>query len=93
MTENPFALEQPKRPRGRPAKVKATEPIVVPESKLAMRTRELLADTLIPLTKIAERCGLSAVQVANIRDGKCMPNVRACEAIYNVLSPFPLEVK
>lgn len=56
------------------------------ESTLYKRTRELLNETLIPHTKIARAVGCCSKTVAVIRDGKNVPNVDLCEAIYNFLS-------
>jgi transcriptional regulator with XRE-family HTH domain len=62
-------------------------------SKLLTRTRELLSTTLIPMAKVARELGCSSVTLRLLRDGKHVPNVELCEAVYNFLSRDPLEVK
>lgn len=62
-------------------------------SRLLTRTRELLATTLIPLTKIARELDCNPRSLALLRDGKHVPSVELCESIYNFLSRDPLEVK
>ena len=62
-------------------------------SKLLARTIELLNKTLIPQARIAREVGCHAATLRALREGKHVPNVELCEAIYNVLARDPLEVK
>jgi len=62
-------------------------------SRLLARTRELLATTLIPISRIAKELECSPPTLRLLRDGKHVPNVELCEAVYNFLSRDPLEVK
>lgn len=62
-------------------------------SKLLARTSELLKTTLIPHTRIARVVGCSTRTLYTIREGTNVPNVELCEAIYNLLSRYELEVK
>lgn len=62
-------------------------------SKLLARTQELLRETLIPLARIAREVGCTQGTLYGMRDGKNVPNVELCEAVYNFLSRDPLEVK
>ena len=63
------------------------------ESQLLKRTQELLNTTLIPMSRIAKVVGCNPVTLKTIREGKNVPNVVLCEAVYNMLSRDPLEVK
>lgn len=62
-------------------------------SKLMARTIELLNETMIPLAKVARAVDCNSKTIYMLRDGKHVPNVELCEAIYNLLSRDPLEVK
>lgn len=63
------------------------------ESRLLVRTSELLQTTLIPMSRIAREMGCHVSTVKAIRDRQNDPGVTICENIYNLLSKHELEVK
>lgn len=62
-------------------------------SKLYERTRQLMLETPIKDVDLAKAVGCSIKTLYLIRGNKNVPGVELCEAIYNYLSPTPLEVK
>lgn len=62
-------------------------------SVLLARTRELMRETLIPMTKVAKHVDCAVQTLHAIKRGANVPSVELCEKIYNFLSRDPLKVK